>query len=113
MAYIEGGPNIVRRVSFTPQEDSKIRREAEKSGMKVCPYIRQQALGSNTQSIDWDLLRQHTAAINYVAEKVNWYTSSEKPDHWVFETELSFIQELLEELKELERKLIEEIRNAA
>lgn len=107
----QGESNVVRRVSFTSEEDSKVQHEAEKAGMKVCPYIRQQALGNNTQSIDWDLLRKHTAAINYIAEKVNWYTCNEKPDHWVFEADLSFIQELLEQIKDLESQLIEEICN--
>ena len=102
-------PNVTHRVSFTAEEDEKIRKEAEKAGLTVTAYIRQKALSGNVRSVDWKRLQLHTEAIQYIAEEVRVYTSDKNPNVWLFATDLDLIAEKLDDLVELELKLIGEI----
>lgn len=103
------GSNIVHRISFTPAEDAVLQGLAENAGMSVPAFVRARALYGNVQSIDWDSLKEHTEAINVVAEEIRWYTSNQNPNRWLFEADLLMIQECLEKLIDLERRFIDEI----
>lgn len=59
--------NVVRRVSFTPEENEVICQRAYAAEMSPAAYIRQQALHGVVQSIDWDALRVHADLLCNVA----------------------------------------------
>jgi hypothetical protein len=97
---------IVRHVAFTDAEDTVVQEMAAQTGMSVCGYIRRQAVYGDVKPMDWEALRQHTEAINYIAQDIKVYTADKSPNPWLFETDLRLINQRLDELMDVENKLI-------
>lgn len=93
-------------VLLTADEDEQVRRNAEKAGMLVRVYIRQQALHGKVRNIDWDTLRAHLAAIDGIVNDVGDFTGRRNPNSWLYAPELDLIATLLREVKADEAKLL-------
>ena len=107
MTHKKDRPSIVRHVSFTQEEDHEIRRAAEKAGMRVCPYIREKSLSGNVSEIDWDALREHTEAINCIADEILTYVREKNPNRWLYGLQISFFEKIIDDVKRMEAELIE------
>lgn len=64
---MEDGRRVTKRISFSLEEDRIVREKAKEAGMSITAYIRQQALEGQVVSVDWEMIRQHTEAINRIA----------------------------------------------
>ena len=104
---MEDGRRVTKRVSFSLEEDRIVREKAKEAGMSITAYIRQQALEGQVVSVDWEMIRQHTEAINRIAFDIGVYTSNQNPNIWMFGADIDLIREELEKIYELEKRLIE------
>ena len=104
--------SVSKRVSFTLDEDRVIREHATEAGIAPATYIREQALRGEVKSVDWEMVRQHTEAIERIAFDIQVYTSDQNPNIWMFETDLKLIREELAKIRELEQRLIDLLTDA-
>lgn len=106
----EANSKITRHIPLTPEEDVIIRGAAEEAGMRIHAYIKAKALSDNVPAFDWAMLKEHTEALDHIAQEITIYTRDQNPNRWLFEVNLTLISDLLRDIKELEARLIEEIR---
>lgn len=110
MAYIKGGPRINRHVSFTPEEDSKLRQRAAKVGMEVVPFIREEALHGTVRGFPLAPINQHAEAIGQIAQAVRKVADRQHPDRWLYEADLEEIENKLAEILAIEKDIQERLR---
>ena len=96
-----------RHIAFTADEEAMLQQRAEEAGMGVNAYIRHMALNGSVRCINWDALRQHNDALEYITEKINIYTSNHNPNMWLFEADLHLILEELALIRTSQEQLIE------
>lgn len=121
MACIKAEGTIFRLVELEDYEDRQLVREAREAGVSVDKYIHDKVLAENTLANSQNcpeveelrkirgLLLQHKAAVDYIAERVSWFTNDAKPSYWVFDTNLMLIRELMSDLKKVDETLHQDI----
>lgn len=124
MACIKDGGKTYRILELEDHEDLRLVQEARDADVGVDKYIHDRVLevfAENTMTRNQnyleaaelqeirELLLQHKSAVAYIAEQISWFTSDAKPSYWVFDTNLTFIKELLEDLWDVDKKLHQDI----
>lgn len=107
MAHIQNGSRITHHISLSPLEDSIVRHEADRAGMGICPYIRAQALNREVREVNWDVIRNHQAAIDGVAASVRAVAAKSNPHRWEYEADLEAIHTALAELLGMDAQILE------
>lgn len=110
MAYIKDGSRVTRHVSFTPKEDSALRKRAEKVGMAVVPFIKREALHGAVKGFALAPLTRHAEAIGEIVRDVKTMASRPHPDRHLYEADLDGINDKLDELLEIEKSIHELLR---
>lgn len=107
MSKESGKERVTRRVSFLAEEDQLIRERAKEAGMSVSAYIQRQALEGKVVSVDWDIVRQHIAAIHRIEFTIDAYTCKNNPTLWMYQADLDMLREELVKIKNLEKWMID------
>lgn len=106
MSKNDKAKRVSRRVSFTLEEDAHIQRQAEQARMTVSAYIRQQALNSVVQAINWDALRAHADILSDVALEVYLHLDGlSETDRAMCENVLTVIKGDIKTMLSIEQRL--------
>lgn len=110
MAYIKDGPDRTVHIRFKPEDVSRVTRKAESVGLSLPAYVREMALTGRAKGYNPRLLQEHTNAVGNVVAAVRDILASSHPDRWAYEADIERIEDLLTELVESERSLIEQMQ---
>ena len=107
MPYIKDGPDRSVHIRFKPQEVSRVTRKAQSAGLTVTAYVREMALSGKVRGYNPKLLQEHTTAVGEVAAAVRDMLAAPHADRWAYEADIERMEDLLTQLVESERSLIE------
>lgn len=97
-------------LSFTESELAQVKTRAASVGMKVVPFIKQEALCGSVRGFRLVPLTQHANAIGTIAQDIRGFISSPHPDRWLYEHDLECIEDKLDTLIKIEMDIQTRVR---
>lgn len=94
------------RINFTAAEEEQIKKKADRVGLPMTEYIRQQALNGSVRGYNVEPVLKHTKVMGDMAKDIRALTSTPHPDRWILER----IEDLLIDLQKTESDLLSLMR---